>query len=103
MQNPDLVKPTGTFKIQLLDNNGQLIASVESGVFYTPTAGSVDSVDLVPQSVTVEVQEVTDVELTFTPLHDISSEGKITLKMPEDLPARCDIATVFGIDLPLNC
>ena len=49
------------------------------------------------------MQEVTDVKLTFTPQHDISSKGKITLRMPEDLPAGCDIATVVGIDLPLNC
>lgn len=40
----------------------------------------------------------------FTPQHPISELGKLHIKMPEDLPAKCDIsATTGGIKLPLTC
>jgi hypothetical protein len=53
VKNPTLVKPTKDFKIQILDNNGMLIASVETGVTYTPTPGTFTAVALVPHSASV--------------------------------------------------
>jgi len=47
---------------------------------------------------------VTDVELVFTPKHPLSQKGKLHIKMPTDLPAKCDIVTTTGgIELILNC
>lgn len=81
-----------------------LIAAVESGITYTPTAGTFAAISLVPHSAAVEIQEVTDVELVFTPKHAISKLGKLHIKMPSDLTAKCDIAaTSGGIKLPLIC
>lgn len=104
VKNPALVKPTKEFKIQILDNNGMMIASVETGVTYTPTPGTFSAIALVPHSATVDIQEVTDVSLVFTPQHSLTTSGKLYIKMPSDLPGKCDIAaTAGGIKLPLNC
>lgn len=59
--NPALVKDTGTFKIEIQDNNGRMIAKVESRVTFRPTAGDVYNIDLIPQTEKVDVQEKTDV------------------------------------------
>jgi hypothetical protein len=81
-----------------------LIAAVESGITYTPTAGTFTAISLVPHSASVEIQEVTDVELVFTPKHAITELGKLHIKMPSDLTAKCDIAaTSGGIKLPVTC
>ena len=104
VKNPSLVKPTKDFKIQILDNNGMLIASIETGVTYSPTPGTFTAVALVPHSASVQIQEVTDVELVFTPRHSLNETGKLHIKMPTDLPAKCDIAaTSGGIGLPVTC
>jgi hypothetical protein len=81
-----------------------LIAAVESGITYTPTPGTFTAISLVPHSAAVEIQEVTNVELVFTPKHSISKLGKLHIKMPSDLTAKCDIAaTSGGIKLPVTC
>lgn len=67
IKNPALVKPTKSFKIQILDKSGALIAALETGATFTPTPGTFSAIALVPHSPRVQILEKTDVELVFTP------------------------------------
>lgn len=51
IKNPPYVKPitdmtdmSDSFSIMIKDSNGYSIASIQTGVYYTATAGSIDSV-----------------------------------------------------------
>jgi hypothetical protein len=63
-----------------------LIAAVDPGVTFQPTPGTVSNIALIPQTARVVIQEITDVELVFTPKHYISTQGQIRVIMPDDLP-----------------
>ena len=104
MQNPPLVKPTKDFKIQVYDANGYLIAQVLTGVTYTPTTGTFTNIQLLPKSSAPSIQEVVDVDLVFTPSHQLSPSAKIFINMPADLPAKCDIVAVSAnLNFPVSC
>lgn len=49
----------------------------------------------------MDIQEITDVELLFTPRHFISASGTVKIKMPDDLPANCAIRSTRGMQFPV--
>jgi hypothetical protein len=61
------VRDTNNFVIKVEDNNGFVIAEVTEGIRFKPTPGMVSSISLVPHTARTDVQEITDVELVFTP------------------------------------
>lgn len=98
------MKPTKDFKIQILDKSGLLIAALSTGVKYTPTPGTFNAIALVPHTPTIHILEKTDVELVFTPKNVLSTSAQLKIKMPADLPAKCNIvATSGGIKLNPTC
>lgn len=47
IQNPLVVRETASFAIYVKDSNTKGIASISSGVTYTPTAGTVGDISLI--------------------------------------------------------
>ena len=77
-----VVRETSSFKIHITDKNNRGIASVVSGIKYTPTAGIITDISL--ESLDgIEVEAETDIEVKFMPLHMVSGDSYILMRLPE--------------------
>ncbi|CDW75779.1 UNKNOWN [Stylonychia lemnae] len=88
IRNPFEVKASDSFSIFLTDANGFQIAQVSAGITFTPTAGTVDQVSLVPTVNSVNSQS--DLILAFQPKHALISSSQIQVQLPTNLQVNCD-------------
>ena len=96
MKNPDFVAASGDFKIQIFDANNNLIAETEPGLQYTPTAGPINDVSLQTSDNKMEVGQVTNLILSFVPVHRVTDHSVIRIGMPPQIAVGCQLADVKG-------
>lgn len=75
---------------------------MKSDVFYTPTAGTIKDVSLVPLN-GEEIQTMSNIVLTFTPPHAIKGASRITVKMPDKIEFSCILAYTTNLKAAPAC
>ena len=102
IKNPNVVRETASFAIYIMDKNTQGIASVVDSIKYTPTSGTVSDIALESKS-GIEIQEVTNLELKFTPSHMLAGDAYIILRLPDLVDFSCTLASTTGMKVAPTC
>jgi hypothetical protein len=84
------VRESKTFVISVFDNNNNLIASINQFVTYTPTHGTVKDISLVTK--TLDVQDTSDLLLSFTPTHALTGTSFFKMTLPSNIDFSCNLA-----------
>ena len=104
IKNPELVRQTKSFTIEVQDRNAKGIAIIETGVYFTPEGGAIENVQLVSLGGT-KIEQAVDMELKFTAPHKVMGPSYILIKMPmpDKIEFTCNLAKTVGLKSAPTC
>lgn len=80
--NPVSVKTTDSIQISIKDSSQNSVATISSGILYTATYGSIDTMQI--DSDNSIVSTVTGLKVKFLPKHDLPVASVLKIQIPSD-------------------
>ena len=87
VSNPFYVDTFTSFEITVYDKDKGKIAQVTTGISYTTTYGSINSVSMLPKNSYIDTKS--NLEIKFAPYHSTKLDSKIKIEIPIDMRIGC--------------
>ena len=104
IENPISIKTTGSITIEIKDSSQNSIALVTSGVTYTATAGSIQTISITSDNPIVS--SITGLNVEFVPEHNLPVESVIELQISDDFQVNettdCNLDSLITLSSSLS-